>query len=119
MAFTYIGQTENIRQRFRQHQQGDGAFGTSRQKDHPLFLAGYISGLTGYDEADRVSVERRWRLLRNRLTVDSVANIMDCGERLAEDINEEAYAANSEVRVTFHRLSSREFLEWRINPRIS
>ena len=119
LDFTYIGQTQNIRQRFREHQSGNGAFGTSRRKDQPFFLAGYISGLTGYDDADRCQVERRWRNLRNRLPINSVANIMDCGERIADEINAVAHDGGSEVRATFHRLASREFLEWRHNQRIS
>ena len=119
MDFTYIGQTQNIRQRFREHQSGNGAFGTSRRKDQPFFLAGYISGLTGYNESDRCHLERRWRTLRNNLPIDSVANIMDCGSRIVDDINASAHDMGSEVRATFHRLASRDFLDWRTNQRIS
>ena len=119
LDFTYIGQTQNIRQRFREHQSGNGAFGTSRRKDQPFFLAGYISGLTGYNESDRCHLERRWRTLRNNLPIDSVANIMDCGSRIVDDINASAHDMGSEVRATFHRLASRDFLDWRTNQRIS
>ena len=36
--FTYIGQTENIVQRFRQHQSGRGAVGTERFEDQPFAI---------------------------------------------------------------------------------
>ena len=58
--FTYIGETENLRQRFRQHQSGHGAFGTSDPADKPFYVAAYITGLAHFDTSQCVSLERDW-----------------------------------------------------------
>ena len=56
--FTYIGETENLRQRFRQHQSGHGAFGTSNPSDKPFYVAVYITGLAHFDTSQRMRLER-------------------------------------------------------------
>ena len=58
--FTFIGEPENLRQCFRQHQSGHGAFGTSNPSDKPFYVAAYITGLAHFDTSQRMSLERDW-----------------------------------------------------------
>ena len=85
--FTYIGETENLRQRFRQHQSGHGAFGTSNPADKPFYVAAYITGLAHFDSSQRMSVKRDWQIHRNNLNDNCVSNIVNCGERIVSDVN--------------------------------
>ena len=78
------------RQRFRQHQSGHGALGTSNPADKPFYIAAYISGLVHYNACSRMSLERDWRNLRNNLTENSVSNIVECGEHVVANVNADA-----------------------------
>ena len=104
--FTYIGQTENIVQRFRKHQSGRGAVGTERVEDQPFAVAGYITGLVHYNKAQRMGLEQQWRHYRNQLVNDDVFNIISQGERLVNDQNNNALINASPDRINFVRLVS-------------
>ena len=58
--FTYIGETENLRQRFRQHQSEHGDFDSSNPADKPFYVAAYITGLAHFDTSQRMSLECGW-----------------------------------------------------------
>ena len=58
--FTYIGQTENIVWRCRQHQSGNGAIGTADPVDQPCYVVAYITGLIHCDITQRMSLEAQW-----------------------------------------------------------
>ena len=49
--FIYIGKTENLTDRYRQHNAGNGAVGTSLPENLPYILAGYITGLQHYSRS--------------------------------------------------------------------
>ena len=104
--FTYIGQTENIVQRFRQHQSGRGAVGTERVEDQPFAIACYITGLVHYTKAQRMGLEQQWRHYRNQLDNDDVFNIITQGERLVNDQNNNAVINGTPDRINFVRLIS-------------
>ena len=104
--FTYIGQTQNLRQRLRRHNSGHGAYGTSRPEDRPFAIAGYISGLVHYTKAHRMSLESQWREYRNQLTDDSRINIIAQGERIVHDQNANAQRMDNPDRINFVRLFS-------------
>ena len=55
--FTYIGETENLHQRVKEHQTGHGAIGTANPMDRPFQVAAYISGLRHLSEAQRMALE--------------------------------------------------------------
>ena len=104
--FTYIGQTENIVQRFWQHQSGRGAVGTERVEDQPFAIACYITGLVHYTKAQRMGLEQQWRHYQNQLDNDDVFNIITQGERLVNDQNNNAVINGTPDRINFVRLIS-------------
>ena len=86
--FTYIGQTQNIRQRLRNHNLGHGAFGTSSPEDRPFAVAGLICGLGHKNVRYREYLERQWKDFRdNALDVDDPMSIINIGNRLVEHEN--------------------------------
>ncbi len=76
--WTYIGQTENLRQHLCKHQSGHGAQGTRGIRG--IQLAGFISGISS--ESERLYLETKWRRYRNNLHDDYPFNILAAGERL-------------------------------------
>ena len=102
--FTYIGQTENIRQRLREHNSGHGARDTCRFEDAPFAVAGYISGLVGYSKSHRMSLEAKWRRYRNRLSDDNVMNILDQGDRIVREENIYKESAGYPERINFVKM---------------
>jgi hypothetical protein len=108
--FTYIGETKNLRQRFRQHQSGHGAFGTSNPADKPFYVAAYITGLAHYDTNQRMSLERDWRIHRNNLNDNCVSNIVNCGEQIVSDVNTSAIVLGDPNRLVFVRLVAHDVL---------
>ena len=57
---TYIGQTENLAARFKQHNSGNGARETRDPYYRPYCLAGYICNLGDYERHQREDLERAW-----------------------------------------------------------
>ena len=108
--FTYIGETENLRQRFRQHQSGHGAFGTSNPADEPVYVSEYITGLAHFDTSQRMSLEHDWRIHRNNLNDNCVSNIVNCGERIVSDVNVSAIELGNPNRLVFVRLVAHDVL---------
>ena len=105
--FTYIGQTKNISQRFRQHQSGHGARGTERLEDRPFYVAAYITGLIHYTNVKRMSLESQWQYYRDRLVVagnDDPFQIIAQGERVVNDQNANADTIGSPDRINFIRM---------------
>ena len=87
--FTYIGQTENIVQRLKQHNSGHGAVDTEPISLRPYALAGMILGL-GNQQRLRMALEKNWRDKRSRLV--GIANdsyqFITLGEDVAAEHNE-------------------------------
>ena len=83
--YTYIGQCDILPRRLDEHNTGNGSLGTSDPSIHPLFVAGYITGLRHYDIPSRMSLEYRWKAMRPANS--AVMNVLNAGQRLVEDVN--------------------------------
>ena len=111
--FTYIGQTQNLSQRFRQHQSGHGAVGTERAEDRPFYVAAYITGLIHYNTTKRMALESQWQHYRDQSIGrgdDDVFSIIDQGERVVRDQNANAVVNGSPDRINFVRMVTRRQL---------
>ncbi len=99
--FTYIGETECLRQRFRQHQSGRGARGTSRIQDRPFAIAAYITGVN--DPVLRRNIEEEWRYRRRSLPnhLDNPVEIVRLGQALVNARNDRNHVNASYVRISF------------------
>ena len=66
MDYIYIGETKNIVERLKQHNQGIGSITTAPEHLCPWALAGYVCGFQGHREL-RLSIEQRWKIERDRI----------------------------------------------------
>ena len=83
-GYTYVGQCDNLTDRLDQHARGTGSYGTSIAK-HPLFVAGYITGLKHMDESQRLRLERHWKTERRNIqSHKSVLNVIAAGEKVVQ-----------------------------------
>ena len=57
----YIGETECIAQRLKQHNSGSGALDTRDPSDRPWALVSYVCGLAHMRTRERMSLERTWQ----------------------------------------------------------
>ena len=57
----YIGETECIAQRLKQHNSGSGALDTQDPSDRPWALVSYMCGLAHMRTRERMSLERTWQ----------------------------------------------------------
>ena len=57
----YIGETECIAQRLKQHNSGSGALDTRDPSDRPWALVSYMCGLAHMRTRERMSLERTWQ----------------------------------------------------------
>lgn len=99
--FTYIGQTENLKQRHRQHNAGSASIGTANLYNRPYAVAAYISGLAHLSKSERMSLEAQWRTYRNQLNSDDPYQIICQGERVVQDYNIIASQNNRPERIHF------------------
>jgi len=63
-SVTYIGQTNNIRRRLREHNSGYGARQTSDERLRPWALLTFVCGFEG-DRRAQVEFEKRWQVMRS------------------------------------------------------
>ena len=63
MDLIYIGQTKCLTQRLINHNSGHGSISTENLIDRPWAVAAYICGLAHMSTIERMSLERRWKLL--------------------------------------------------------
>ena len=99
--FTYIGQTINLNQRFRDHNTGHGAIGTANPEDRPFAVAAYISGLGKYSKQERMSLEEQWKYYRDQLPTDDPFEIINQGLRVVQDQNVNAETIGCPDRINF------------------
>ncbi len=110
-SFTYIGETDSIVNRLRNHNSGHGAIGTANPADRPFAVAAYISGLAHYDRRQRMSLENQWRYFRNNLDVDDPFEIINQGRRIVQNENAAAARMNRPEIINFVRLVRPAFEE--------
>ena len=67
MDHIYIGETQNIITRLKQHNQGIGSASTAPEYLCPWAIIGYVCGFQGGNRELRLSIEQRWKIERNRL----------------------------------------------------
>ena len=83
-SFAYIGKTNCIRTRIRQHNTGIGATSTEPIHLRPFALYAYICGFNGNQEL-MFYVERQWKERRNRLIRHGVNDVnawAQCGSEV-------------------------------------
>ena len=86
----YIGQTKCISQRLAQHNNGSGSSGTTDIRYRPWGVAAYICGLSHMSSIDRMSLERRWKLLIEDMRgrgIDNSYAWINAGARIVETYN--------------------------------
>ena len=66
MDFIYIGETQNIVKRLKEHNQGNGSRTTTPDHLCPWAIVGYICGFQGHKTL-RMSIEQRWKIERDRI----------------------------------------------------
>ena len=82
--FFYIGETQNLQKRLRQHNQGDGSLSTETQLLRPWALFAYVAGFLSKE--DRVSFEKQWKTLGNKgkATTTTAEKVFQSGKQLIE-----------------------------------
>jgi hypothetical protein len=86
--FTYIGETQNISQRFNQDNSGHAVSSDASPINLcPYALAGLISSV-GLVRSVRLALERIWRVLHDQSNYDSQHAIVKLGELVAQQHNQ-------------------------------
>ena len=101
----YIGQTKCLSQRLIQHNSGNGSQGTEDIRLRPWGVAAYICGLSHLSTVERMSLERRWKILVNQLQRHGQNNVLgwiNAGTRIVDSYN----YSNSEEHIRFVRCIS-------------
>ena len=62
-----MGEIKNIITRLKQHNQGIGSASTAPEYLCPWAIVGYICGFQGGNRDLRLSIEKRWKIKRNRI----------------------------------------------------
>ena len=111
MNNVYIGQTLCLAQRPPQHNNGSGAQGTTDIKLRPWGVAAYICGLSHMNTSERMSLERRWKILveeLHRRGQENVFSWINVGSRIVEEYN---IRDNVDEHIRFIRCISAEIIE--------
>lgn len=98
--YGYIGETNNLAVRFYQHNTGNGSKGTRDAALRPYALAGYICGLGHMDDAARMSLEHRWKVLCRHRRVTKLEDVLEIGQEIVEEYNQ-AVRQNGGDCITF------------------
>ena len=87
--YTYIGKTNSIRRRIREHNTGVGSVSTEPTHLRPYALFAYICGANCNDTL-LLYLERQWKIKRDRLIVNGVNDIKEwayCGNDIISELN--------------------------------
>ena len=89
-TFTYIGTTDCIRKRIRQHNNGYGAQTTSPVSLRPYSVMAYICGFDGEKKQLRYHIERQWKIKRDYLRLNENNDPRDwarVGQEVIRDVS--------------------------------
>ena len=89
--YTYIGKTDSIRRRIREHNTGVGSVSTEPTHLRPYTLFAYICG-ANCNDALLLYLERQWKIKRDRLIINGVNDIKEwafCGNDIISELKSE------------------------------
>jgi predicted GIY-YIG superfamily endonuclease len=95
--FTYIGKTDSIRRRIREHNTGVGSVSTEPTHLRPYALFAYICGANCNDGL-LLYLERQWKIKRDRLIANRVNDVKEwayCGNEIISELNSENFGVRA------------------------
>ena len=101
----YIGQTQCLSQRYKQHREGGGTDVTNDIRNHPWALSAYICGLSHMQRRERESLERSWKDIVQDMRLigqDSSYRWIMAGKRVVDLHNSGVSNVDEHIRFVCH-----------------
>ena len=107
----YVGTTENLAVRMKEHNRGYGAEGTACPDYLPWAVAAYMTNMAHLTRSERYSIEAQWQELNQRSLIQRRGNLEQMIENGRTILNEHnRYHANTPDReITYVVLAQRRF----------